>query len=143
MKTSICIDVRKHTLAANYDRFLHQLSAFRFKENLSIPKEAQHIMKWKITQQQANLLTTHVHYHLLKGCWITNFIKKEMIYHLLQWTNESECSIIFFSSSGLLDPTSLSTCSPSFRKKKVGVARISQDELNSCNIRNSISQQCK
>lgn len=39
--------------------------------------------------------------------------------------------VIFFCSSGLLAPTSLSICSPSLRKKKVGVALISQDELNS------------
>ena len=38
----------------------------------------------------------------------------------------------FFSSSGLLAPTSLSTCCPFLRKKNVGVARMSHDELNSC-----------
>lgn len=51
------------------------------------------------------------------------------------WRRDSESTItfIFFRSSGLLAPTSLSNCSPFLRKKNVGVAFISHCVLKSCN----------
>ena len=56
------------------------------------------------------------------------------------WRPDSESTIpfIFLRSSGLLAPTSLSNCSPSFRKKNVGVAFISHCVLNSCIITQTI-----
>lgn len=47
---------------------------------------------------------------------------------------ESIMASIFFCNSGLFAPTSLSICCPSLRKKKVGVALISHEVLNSCII---------
>lgn len=49
---------------------------------------------------------------------------------LEQWLDSANASN-FFCSSGLLAPTSLSTRFPSCRKKKVGVACISHEELRS------------
>ena len=52
----------------------------------------------------------------------------------LELVVDSAMTAVFLWSSSLLAPTSLSTCRPSLRKKKVGVALISHEVLNSCCI---------
>uniref|UniRef100_A0A2P2LZJ6 Thioredoxin H-type-like n=1 Tax=Rhizophora mucronata TaxID=61149 RepID=A0A2P2LZJ6_RHIMU len=60
--------------------------------------------------------------------------------HLSDCTTESTMAVIFFCSSGLLAPTSLSNCCPSLRKKKVGVALMSQEVLKSVSSSTSINR---
>lgn len=68
-----------------------------------------------------------------RNTWWPFFMTKS---HFSWIGTESTIAVIFFWSSGLLAPTSLSICSPSRRKKKVGVALMSHVELKSCPIKN-------
>lgn len=87
--------------------------------------------------QQTGIKTKHCRIlHCYSSVW-SGLVRSG--FHCPRRGTESVMAAIFFCSSGLLAPTSLSTCCPSLRKKKVGVALMSHEVLKSCNILNPCS----